>query len=121
MIPITSAIQQTSLLGIIAVGLCVGLRSTGSPSVATLLSLVFLLNYVTGASYTLYSKYVYWQTTLPSVFRIHDFLEATETFNRMDSPGFVRVEGLPSSGNPTPTEPSVRISRTGLFSDRFTE
>ncbi len=33
----------------------------------------------------------------------------------------VRVEGLPSSGNPTPTEPSVRISRTGLFSDRFTE
>ncbi len=33
----------------------------------------------------------------------------------------VRVEGLPSSGNPTPTEPSVRISPTGLFSDRFTE
>ncbi len=34
---------------------------------------------------------------------------------------FLRVEGLPSSGNPTPTEPSVRISRTGLFSDRLTE
>ncbi len=33
----------------------------------------------------------------------------------------IRVEGLPTSGNPTPTEPSVRISRTGLFSDRFTE
>ena len=33
----------------------------------------------------------------------------------------LRVEGLPSSGNPTPTEPSVRISRTGLFSYRFAE
>ncbi len=33
----------------------------------------------------------------------------------------VRVEGLPSSGNPTPTEPSVRNSRTGLFENGFTE
>ena len=32
-----------------------------------------------------------------------------------------RVEGLLTLSSPTPTEPSVRISRTGLFSDRLTE
>ena len=35
-----------------------------------------------------------------------------------DRPGR-RVPGLP--GTATPTEPSVRISRTGLFDQRFTE
>ena len=46
--------------------------------------------------------------TVPQYATLPDFLQ-------------LRVEGRPSSGNPTPTEPSVRISRTGLFENGFAE
>jgi len=50
------------------------------PSFAVLLSLIFLVNYVTSASHALYQTYVKWQTTLPSLFRLKDFLDLTHYF-----------------------------------------
>jgi ABC-type bacteriocin/lantibiotic exporter with double-glycine peptidase domain len=75
-VPITTVMQQTSSLGIVAVGLFAGLHSHRL-GMAPLLSLIFLVNYMTGATYALYTKYVSWQTTTPSLFRIQDFLNVT--------------------------------------------
>jgi ABC-type bacteriocin/lantibiotic exporter with double-glycine peptidase domain len=78
-IPIATAVQQTALVGILVVALLVGFHHA-RPSMAVLLSLLFLVNYVISASHTLYHTYVKWQTTLPSLFRLKDLLEITNYF-----------------------------------------
>ncbi|WP_053958270.1 cysteine peptidase family C39 domain-containing protein [Sulfobacillus thermosulfidooxidans] len=72
-IPVSSAVSQTSLLGILVVALLVGLGGDHAPYLAPLLSVVFLVNYVTSASHSLYQKYVAWQIARPSVYRLFDF------------------------------------------------
>ncbi|PSR23402.1 MAG: hypothetical protein C7B45_03575, partial [Sulfobacillus acidophilus] len=54
-IPITTVMQQTSSLGIVAVGFFAGLHSHRF-GMAPLLSLIFLVNYMIGATYALYQK-----------------------------------------------------------------
>jgi ABC-type bacteriocin/lantibiotic exporter with double-glycine peptidase domain len=82
-IPITTVMQQTSSLGIVAVGLFAGLHSHRF-GMAPLLSLIFLVNYMIGATYALYQKYVAWQTMTPSLFRIQDFLNIATDENKPD-------------------------------------
>lgn len=74
-IPIAVVVSNTPVLGILVIAILISLTPRQTPHVSVLLSTIFLVNYVTGASHNLYQKYVAWQEARPSLYRLSDFME----------------------------------------------